>query len=50
VGIWSRRRGRDRNRRFRAGTGATPKVIRDNVGIPIELALGVSISDYAKKV
>ena len=24
---------------FRAGTGATPKVIRDNVGIPIELAL-----------
>jgi glutamate synthase domain-containing protein 2 len=26
---------------FRAGTGATPKVIRDNVGIPIELALAV---------
>jgi len=24
---------------FRAGTGATPKVIRDNVGIPIELAI-----------
>lgn len=24
---------------FRAGSGATPKVIRDNVGIPIELAL-----------
>ncbi len=24
---------------FRAGTGATPKVIRDNVGIPIEFAL-----------
>jgi len=24
---------------FRAGTGATPKVIRDNVGIPVELAL-----------
>jgi glutamate synthase domain-containing protein 2 len=26
---------------FRAGTGATPKVIRDNVGIPIELAIAV---------
>jgi len=24
---------------FRAGTGATPKIIRDNVGIPIEFAL-----------
>ncbi|MCD6358494.1 MAG: IMP dehydrogenase [Dehalococcoidia bacterium] len=24
---------------FRGGTGATPKIIRDNVGIPIELAL-----------
>ncbi len=24
---------------FRAGSGATPKVIRDNVGIPIELAI-----------
>src|SRR5665647_276219 len=28
---------------FRAGTGATPKVIRDNVGIPIELALAVVV-------
>jgi len=35
----SRRRGRDRNRRISSGHGATPKVIRDNVGIPIELAL-----------
>jgi glutamate synthase domain-containing protein 2 len=26
---------------FRAGTGATPKVIRDNVGIPIELAIAM---------
>jgi glutamate synthase domain-containing protein 2 len=26
---------------FRAGTGATPKVIRDNVGIPIELAIAI---------
>jgi len=26
---------------IRGGTGATPKVIRDNVGIPIELAIAV---------
>ena len=25
---------------FRGGTGAAPKVFRDNVGIPIEVAIG----------
>jgi glutamate synthase domain-containing protein 2 len=33
---------------FRAGTGATPKVIRDNVGIPIELALA-SVDDRLRQ-
>ena len=34
---------------FRGGTGAAPTRIRDNVGIPIELALAPLISVYAMK-
>lgn len=34
---------------FRGGTGATPKIIRDNVGIPIELALAAVDSRLRKE-
>ncbi|MEW6624961.1 MAG: glutamate synthase-related protein [Bacillota bacterium] len=33
---------------FRGGTGATPSIVRDNVGIPIELALAV-VDDRLRK-